>query len=225
MPLAVIDGTELTLRRTAAAAALAAKILARKNSQTLALLGTGALCVPMVQAHASVHPFKSILIWGRQKTKALAAVAELKTLGIESHYSEDLAETLNQADVVAAATTATEPFILSKWLLPGTHLGLVGAFTPQMAEAEPALMSQVQVFADSRSAVLEKGGEIYQAIQQGIMLPSNIEGELGELASDPSRSWRKDDQALTVFKSVGFASLDLIAAELVYQDSGHKTVK
>jgi ornithine cyclodeaminase len=225
MPLAVIDGTELTLRRTAAATALAAKILARKNSQTLAILGTGALCVPMVQAHASVHPFKSILIWGRQKTKALSAVAELKTLGIESHYSEDLAETLNQADVVAAATTATEPFILSKWLKPGTHLGLIGAFTPQMAEAEPALMSQVQVFADSRSAVLEKGGEIYQAIQQGIMLPSNIEGELGELASDPSRSWRKDDQALTVFKSVGFASLDLIAAELVYQDSGHKTVK
>lgn len=221
MPLAVIDGTELTLRRTAAAAALAAKILARKNSQTLAILGTGALCVPMVQAHASVHPFKSILIWGRQKTKALAAVAELKTLGIESNDSEDLAETLNQADVVAAATTATEPFILSKWLKPGTHLGLIGAFTPQMAEAEPALMSQVQVFADNRSAVLEKGGEIYQAIQQGIMLPSNIEGELGELASDPSRSWRKDGRAITVFKSVGFASLDLIAAELVYQAGIH----
>jgi ornithine cyclodeaminase len=126
---------------------------------------------------------------------------------------------------VAAATTATEPFILSKWLKPGTHLGLIGAFTPQMAEAEPALMSQVQVFADNRSAVLEKGGEIYQAIQQGIMLPSNIEGELGELASDPFRSWRKDDQAMTVFKSVGFASLDLIAAELVYQAGIHETVK
>ncbi len=119
MPLAVIDGTELTLRRTAAAAALAAKILARKNSQTLAILGTGALCVPMVQAHASVHTFKNILIWGRQKSKALEAVADLKTLGIESNYSEDLEETLSQADVVAAATTATEPFILSKWLKPG----------------------------------------------------------------------------------------------------------
>ena len=216
MPLAVIDGTELTLRRTAAAAALAAKILARKNSQTLAILGTGALCVPMVQAHASVHPFKNVLIWGRQKTKALAAVAELKTLGIESDYSEDLGETLNQADVVAAVTTATEPFILTKWLKPGTHLGLIGAFTAQMAEAEPALMSKVQVFADNRAAVLEKGGEIYQAIQQGIILPSGIESELAELASEPSRSWRKNDQAMTVFKSVGFASLDLIAAELVY---------
>ncbi len=217
LPLAVIDGTELTLRRTAAAAALAAKTLARKNSQTLAVLGTGALCVPMVQAHASVHPFKSILIWGRQKSKALAAVAELKTLGIESDYSEDLSDTLQQADVVAAVTTATEPFILSKWLKPGTHLGLIGAFTTQMAEAEPALMSKAQIFADDRSAVLEKGGEIYQAIQQQIILASSIEGELAELASDPARSWRKNDAAITVFKSVGFASLDLIAAELVYQ--------
>jgi ornithine cyclodeaminase len=217
MPLAVIDGTELTLRRTAAAAALAASLLARKNSQTLAMLGTGALSVPLVQAHASVMHFKNILIWGRQKNKALSVVAELKNLGIESTYSEDLSVTLNKADVVAAATTATEPFIISKWLKPGTHLGLIGAFTPQMAEAEPALMSKVQIFADNRSAVLEKGGEILQAIDQGIISPSSIEGELSELASAPTRSWRNNDQAITVFKSVGFASLDLIAAELVFQ--------
>jgi ornithine cyclodeaminase len=217
MPLAVIDGTELTLRRTAAAAALAASLLARKNSQTLAMLGTGALSVPLVQAHASVMHFKNILIWGRQKNKALSVVAELKNLGIESTYSEDLSATLNKADVVAAATTATEPFIISKWLKPGTHLGLIGAFTPQMAEAEPALMSKVQIFADNRSAVLEKGGEILQAVDQGIISPSSIEGELSELASAPTRSWRNNDQAITVFKSVGFASLDLIAAELVFQ--------
>jgi len=173
MPLAVIDGTELTLRRTAAAAALAASLL--------------------------------------------SVVAELKNLGIESTYSEDLSATLNKADVVAAATTATEPFIISKWLKPGTHLGLIGAFTPQMAEAEPSLMSKVQIFADNRSAVLEKGGEILQAIDQGIISPSSIEGELSELASAPTRSWRNNDQAITVFKSVGFASLDLIAAELVFQ--------
>ncbi len=219
MPLAVIDGTELTLRRTAAAAALAAKTLARKNSQTLAILGTGALSVPMVEAHVSLQKFEKILIWGRQKAKALSVVAELHTLGIESTYSEDLGDTLAQADVVAAVTTATEPFILAKWLQPGTHLGLIGAFTPQMAEAEPDFMGKVQLFADNKAAVLEKGGEIYQAIQQGVIAPSNIEGELAELATHPTRSWRKNDQAITVFKSVGFASLDLIAAELVYQSS------
>jgi ornithine cyclodeaminase len=86
-------------------------------------------------------------------------------------------------------------------------------------------MNKVQVYADNRAAVLEKGGEIYQAIQQGILLPSSIEAELTELASDPFKSWRKNDQSITVFKSVGFASLDLIAAELVYQAGSHKTVK
>ncbi len=220
-PLAIIDGAELTLRRTAAAAALAASMLARKSSQTLAVLGTGALSVPMVQAHASVHQFKKILIWGRQKSKALSVLADLKKLGIEATYLEDLEATLKQADVIAAVTTATEPFIHTQSLKPGAHLGLMGAFTPHMSEAEPALMEKAQVFADNRMAVLEKGGEVYQAIQQGFISASNIEGELAELVSDPSRSWRKNEQTITVFKSVGFASLDLIAAELVYQSKAN----
>ena len=217
LPLAVIDGTELTLRRTAAAAALASSLLAKKNSQTLAILGTGALCVPMVEAHTSVHPFKKILIWGRQKNKAQSVVDQLKTLGIEATCSADLDDILQQADVIAAVTTATEPFIHAQSIKPGAHLGLIGAFTPYMAEAEPALMKKAQVFADNRQAVLEKGGEVFQAIQQEIISASSIEGELAELASDPFRAWRTNDQAITVFKSVGFASLDLIAAELVYQ--------
>ena len=225
MPLAIIDGTELTLRRTAAAAALAASKLARKNSQTLAVLGTGALSVPMVQAHTSMHQFKKILIWGRKKTPAMSVVERLKMIGIEAAYSEDLDATLNQADVIAAVTTATEPFIHTQSLKPGAHLGLIGAFTPHMAEAEPALMEKAQVFADNRMAVLEKGGEVYQAIQQGFISSSNIEGELAELVSAPSRSWRKNDQAITVFKSVGFASLDLIAAELVYQSKANSMPK
>jgi len=215
-PVAVLDGTALTLRRTAAAAALAARKLARQNSRTLAMLGTGALSVPLVQAHVEVMPFDSVLVWGRQVGKAQAVVAQLQQQGIAASAATDLEQTLAQADVVAAATTATEPFIRTDWVRPGTHLGLIGAFTAQMAEAEPALMSQAQVFADSRSAVLEKGGEVFQAIQQGLIAPAAILAELAELAAQPERHWRRDAQDITVFKSVGFASLDLIAAELVY---------
>jgi ornithine cyclodeaminase len=215
-PVAVLDGTALTLRRTAAAAALAARRLARQNSRTLAMLGTGALSVPLVQAHMDVMPFDSVLVWGRQVGKAQAVVAQLQQQGIAASAATDLEQTLAQADVVAAATTATEPFICTDWVRPGTHLGLIGAFTAQMAEAEPALMAQAQVFADSRSAVLEKGGEVFQAIQQGLIAPAAIQAELAELAAQPEGHWRRDAQAITVFKSVGFASLDLIAAELVY---------
>lgn len=216
-PIAVLDGTELTLRRTAAAAALGAKLLARQSSQTLLVVGTGSLSVPMVQAHISAMGLSRILIWGRHTQKTQAVVDQLAALGIEAQASEDLQQALSQADVVAVATTSTEAFIRSDWVKPGTHLGLIGAFTAKMAEAEPVLMTRAQLFADSRAAVLEKGGEVYQAVQQGLISASDIQAELAELAAQPLRPWRQDDQAITVFKSVGFASLDLIAAEVVFK--------
>jgi ornithine cyclodeaminase len=215
-PIAVLDGTELTLRRTAAAAALAARILARKNSQTLAILGTGSLSAPMALAHASVMDFKTILVWGRDGNKAQAVVDSLALQGLTARVCSDLQDTLAQADVVSAASTATTPFIRSDWVKPGTHLGLIGAFTPTMAEAEPALMARAQVFADSREAILQKGGEVLQAIQEGLMAAGDIQAELKELAAEPQRAWRQNEAAITVFKSVGFASLDLIAADMVF---------
>jgi ornithine cyclodeaminase len=215
-PLAVLDGTELTLRRTAAAAALAARILARKDSQTLAILGTGSLSAPMALAHASVMDFKTILVWGRDERKAQAVVQNLARQGVSAQVSTSLQATLAQADVVSAASTASTPFIRSDWVKPGTHLGLLGAFTPSMAEAEPALMPRAQVFADHREAVLQKGGEVWQAIAQGLMTASDVQAELAELAAQPERPWRASADAITVFKSVGFASLDWIAAERVF---------
>jgi len=216
-PLAVMDGTELTLRRTAAAAALAARTLARKDSRTLAVLGTGALSAPLVQAHCGVMPFDRVLVWGRDAQRAGAVVGQLQAQGQSAEVSVDLQQTLAQADVVAVATTATRPFILADWVRPGTHVGLVGAFTPRMAEAEPALMARAQLFADQRAAVIEKGGEVWQALEQGLIKPDAIEAELADLAANPQRTWRHSAQGITVFKSVGFASLDLIAAEQVYQ--------
>lgn len=218
-PLAVLDGTELTLRRTAAAAALAAKRLARDNSETLAVLGTGSLSVPLVQAHTDTMRFKNVLVWGRQFYKAQLVVNQLRELGIEVRAMGDLHKTLAMSDVVAVATTATEPFLKAAWVRPGTHISLVGAFTPQMAEAEPGLISKSQLFADCRASVLEKGGEVFQAIEQGLVLDSDIIADLAELTAQPDRSWRHDAQAITVFKSVGFALLDLIAAELVIKAS------
>ena len=214
-PLAVLDGTELTLRRTAAAA----KRLARENSETLAVLGTGSLSVPLVQAHTDTMRLKNVLVWGRQFHKTQRVVKQLKELGIEVRAMGDLEETLALSDVVAVATTATEPFLKADWVKPGTHISLVGAFTPQMAEAEPVLMARSQLFADCRASVLEKGGEVFQAIKQGLVLDSDIIADLAELTAQSDRNWRHDGQAITVFKSVGFALLDLIAAEVVMKDS------
>jgi len=109
-PVAVLDGTTLTLRRTAAAAALAARKLARQDSTTLAVLGTGALSVPLVQAHLDFMPFQNVLVWGRQASKAQTVVAQLQQQGIAASLATDIEQTLAQADVVAGATPAPEAF-------------------------------------------------------------------------------------------------------------------
>lgn len=215
-PLAVIDGTELTLRRTAAAAALAARLLARSNSTRLLVLGTGALSAHMAMAHHSVLNLLEITIWGRQLDKAQDIVATLARAGIAARATADLQHALANTDIVAAATTASTAFIPNAWVQAGTHLGLIGAFTASMAEAEPQLLTRARVFADSRAAVLEKGGEVVQAVRAGLISAQDVRAELSELvAVPPLVDGRRAEADITVFKSVGFAALDLIAAQHV----------
>ena len=215
-PLAVIDGTELTLRRTAAAAALAARTLARPNSQRPVVLGTGALSAHLAMAHHSVFSLSEITIWGRNLDKAYRVVASLAEAGIAAHATADLQHALANADIVAAATTASTPFIPTAWVKPGTHLGLIGAFTASMAEAEPQLLTRARVFADNRAAVLEKGGEVVQALRAGLISAQDVRAELSEMVAVPRLfDGRHSEADITVFKSVGFAALDLIAAEHV----------
>ena len=213
---AVIDGTELTARRTAAAAALAAQKLARPDSRRLLVIGCGALALPMVEAHRAVFDLSEVTIWGRQLAKAQTVVTSLAEIGIAARASADLRQALAEADIAVAVTTATQAFIAAAWVRPGTHLGLVGAFTADMLEAEPELLAQARVFADNREAVLQKGGEVVQALRRGLIVEADIRAELAELVrADHPAAGRLADSDITVFKSVGFAALDLIAAGLL----------
>lgn len=211
--IAVLDGTELTLRRTAAAAALAAKWLAREGSRRLLVVGTGALSQPLARAHFAVLPgLAELRVWGRVAAKAARVAGMLAAEGINAAPAGALAGEVAAADVIVTATTAKEPLIAAGWVRPGTHLGLVGAFTPAMAEADPALLGRAELWADDREAVLAKGGEVVQAIAQRIIGPDAVRGDLASLARGPRPV--REREAITVFKSVGFAALDLVAAEL-----------
>jgi len=221
--LAVIDGTELTLRRTAGTAALGARLLARPDSKRLAVLGTGALAPHMAMAHQREFDLSEITVWGRQIEKAEAVVTALAGVGISARASADLQGTLARADIVVAVTTATVPFIRGAWVKPGTHLGLIGAFTTDMAEAEPQLLSSARLFADSRAGVLEKGGEVLQALRAGLIKEADVLADLAELLKVSHNSMgRRSRQDITVFKSVGFAALDLIAAEHVLREGSQE---
>ncbi len=212
--LAVLDGTELTKRRTAAVSALAARFLARPDARCMLVVGTGALASELVRAHASDRTLETIEIWGRDPAKAVRLADELRRENLPVRAARDLAVAVGDADIIAAATTATSPILRREWVRPGTHLSLLGAFTRTMAEADQATVAAARLFADTREGVVEKGGEVAQALATGLVPATAIEDDLFGLvaAGVPIVRERSD---ITLFKSVGSSAFDLVAAELV----------
>lgn len=218
-PLAVIDGTTLTRRRTAAASALAASLLARADSRKLLLLGTGALIAPLIEAYTAVFAIDDIMIWGRDSAKAADAAADACARGHSAHVIADIGTGLGAADIVTAATVATEPLIHGRALRPGTHVDLIGAFTPAMCEADPETFRRAVVFVDSIEGALDEAGDLLQAINAGAMTTGEIAGNLSAMCKGVVRMRQSPDE-ITLFKSVGMAIEDLVAAALVLPSLG-----
>ncbi len=217
-PVALIDGTALTLRRTAAASALAAGFLARPESAIHLMVGTGALAPHLVRAHAVARPIRQTRIWGRDPEKAAALAARLRGAGIAAAPEVDLEAAAGAADIITCATLAREPLIRGAWLRPGTHLDLVGGFTPAMREADDAAIARASVYVDT-DAALREAGDIVQPLRSGHLARERIVGDLFGLARG-SCPGRRDPAEITLFKSVGTALEDLAAAELAVRRAG-----
>jgi alanine dehydrogenase len=211
-PSALLDGTALTLRRTAAASALAAGFLARPDSAVHLMVGTGALAPHLVAAHAVARPIRQVRVWGRSPEKAAALARWLAEAGFAAAPVADLEEAVAAADVITCATLAREPLIRGAWLRPGTHLDLVGGFTPDMREADDAAVARARVYVDTDMA-LREAGDIVQPLLSGRLTRDRIVGDLFGLAGGicPGRG---DPAEITLFKSVGTALEDLAAAQL-----------
>src|SRR4051794_4386200 len=149
VPKALLDGTALTLRRTAAASALAAEFLARPDRAVHLMVGTGALAPHLAAAHAAVRPIRRTLVWGRNPAKAAALAQRLVSSGLAAEPVSDLAEAVSAADMVTCATLASQPLIRGAWLRPGTHLDLVGGYTPEMREADDEAVRRSRVYIDT----------------------------------------------------------------------------
>ncbi len=214
--IALLDGAALTNRRTAAVSVLAAELLAPPDAQRLLIVGAGALAKAVAAAHAAVRGYDRISVFARNSAKAATMVEELGREGVVVHLATELAVAAARADVIVTATTATTPFLQGAWLRPGTHVNLMGAFTPTMAEADHSLLSRARLFADTRDGVLAKGGEVAQAIAAGIIDSSAVEDDLFRLTARKKPIVRSGD-AITVFKSVGSAAFDLVAAEVILE--------
>lgn len=211
-PVAMLDGDALTSRRTAAISALAGRLLARADSRSLTVVGTGQLCSPVVAAHTALGGFERVSIWGRDAARARSAALDASaTTSVPVTAAEDLEQAVRGADVVVCVTGATAPLVLGRWLRPGTHVNLFGAFRPDMRESDDEVVRRATLFVDVPAAVT--AGDLSQPIADGVIQPADIAGDLADLAAGrhPGRSQPGE---ITVFKSVGFAAADLAAARL-----------
>lgn len=217
--LALLDGTELTLRRTAAASALAAKYLAREDARRLLMVGTGRLAPHVIAAHANVRPLEEVRVWGRNVEKARRVVQRLDASTFRASATENLAAAVGWADIISCATTATDPLIAGRELRPGQHVDLIGSYTRAMREADTEAVQRAEVFVDTYAGALAESGELLQALDAGAITRDDIRGELSELVRGAAPG-RSGPQAITLFKSVGTALEDLAAAELAVSAMG-----
>jgi ornithine cyclodeaminase/alanine dehydrogenase-like protein (mu-crystallin family) len=215
-PLAVIDGVILTLWRTAAASALAARYLARKDARRMTMVGAGALAPRLIAAHAAIRPIDDVLIWNRTAAHAEALASRLDRPGLRVRATDDLAASIASADIITSATLSREPLIQGAWLKPGAHVDLVGAYTPKMREADDEAIRRARIYVDTRAGAPKEGGDIAQPLAAGLIKESDIAGDLFDLCRGTVEG-RRSEEEITLFKSVGTAIEDLAAAVEVYQ--------
>jgi ornithine cyclodeaminase len=214
--LALLDGNELTLRRTAGASALGASYLAREDASRMVMIGAGALAPHMVRAHAAVRPIRQVAVWSRTRANAEALAKRLSGDGFEAYVPDALETAVGEADIVSCATTTSDPVVFGKWLKPGVHLDLVGAYRPTMREVDGAAVARARVFVDTREGALSEGGDLIQAIAEGALKPEEVQAELAELVTGAHPGRMAADE-ITLFKSCGTALEDLATAIMVYR--------
>lgn len=216
VPLAQMDASGLTARRTACASALAASSLAREDVQTLLVVGGGKVAEHLIHAHSAVRDYQRVLVWMRNPEKARQFVREQETLGIEVSFVPNLEEAVRQADVISTATLSQTPLIEGGWIQPGTHLDLIGAHTPKSREVDDEAIKKSRIFVDSREGALHETGEMAIPIAAGVLDPDTVQADIVELCKG-THGGRETADEITLFKSAGLAIEDLAAALLVYR--------
>ena len=215
VPLALIDGDQITTRRTAAASALAASYLARADASRLLIVGAGQIAALLADAFRAVRPIEQVAVWARSPAQAERLVGSLQARGIPASTAGSLEAAVRQADIVSCATLATQPVIEGRWLQPGSHLDLIGSFTPAMREADDDCFVGASLFVDTEEA-FEKSGDLLGPMQRGVLRASDLCGTLATLSRGEAPG-RRTAAERTVFKAVGTALEDLAAAIQVFE--------
>jgi ornithine cyclodeaminase/alanine dehydrogenase-like protein (mu-crystallin family) len=217
--VALMDGRYITEARTAAVSALSAIALARDETDTLAIIGSGVQAKSHLSTLETVFEFSEVRIWSPDAVHVGDFIDEMTPITKAPLKGVASAEhAVREADLIVLATSSPEPVIRSEWVKDGAHLISVGACRPTEREMDPALVQRSVLFVDSRDAALVESGDVVMGIRDGRFTASHIAGELGAVlaGTTPGRRWPAD---ITIFKSLGLAVEDVAAAEMVYRNA------
>lgn len=210
-PLAFIDGNLVTKWKTAGDSVFAAKLLARPDSKVLTIIGAGAVASSMIDAYRAVFPqLEKVQVWNRTFAKAQQLAAQKNAIAIES-----LPEALSNADIVSSSTMSTSSFIKGDWIKAGTHVDLIGAYRPDMREADDDLIAKSRIFVDSRATAIHDIGELAKPIENGVIKEEDVIADFYQLCNN--QQGRKTETEITLFKNGGGAHLDLMTALYIMQ--------
>ena len=200
-PLVTMDGRLITEMRTAAVSAVATDLLARQEVNVLAILGSGVQARSHLEALRIVRRFREVRVWSPRHAPEFA-----REHGVSAAASAE--EAVRGADVIVVATAATTPVLMGEWLSPGAHINAVGATRPDWRELDDDVLRKARIYVESREAATKESGDIIAA--------GKIFAEIGEVVAG-SKPGRESDDEITLYKSVGVAVEDIVAADLVYR--------
>ena len=208
--LAVVDSIEVTIQRTAAASALAAKLLARAESSTLLVCGCGEQGRAHVDHLRHVLPIERCLLWDRDPARSQSLAAELGAM-----VADDVEAAARTADVIACCTTSSEPYLDAGMITPRTFIAAVGTDNPLKSEIAPALMAAATVITDVTAQCAEMG-DLHHAIRAGLMTEADVDAELAELVSG-AKPTRASPDEIIIFDSTGTGFQDVAAVATIYE--------
>lgn len=209
-----LDSADITNLKTAADSVLGSKILARPSATSLLIIGAGFVAEQLVKAYAELMPHLSYVgIWNRTKDKGAALVQKLNEEGYKVHQRSNLEAAVIESHVISSAVMVQEPILRGEWVQPGTHVDLIGAFTPHMREGDDALLQKARIFCDCLDTTVEHIGEFMDPIARGVIGKDQVLGDFYDLI--PGNIGRESVEEITLFKNGGGAHLDLMTAQVL----------
>ncbi len=217
VPLMQCDARLLTVKRTAAASALASTFLSNEDSENLLMIGTGYLAPHLIEAHAAVRPIKKVKIWGRSFLKAQRLASTFEKHAFEVEAIESIEEGVKESAIISAATMSAMPLLKGAWLQEGQHIDLVGSYLPTMREADDEVIQRSTIYVDNLEGACKETGDIFIPLETGILNKEEIQADLFQLCKSDQSFSRKTKNEISLFKSVGHALEDLAAASFIYE--------